>query len=164
MLWELFKKQLYASFLTLLKFVAGCWLIAAGCHWCGLHLKNYLNEASSFWESTTVWQNAMLVLAFVSLCLLGLHILTYKKHSHFTQRDVAGKFLPVLFAAFLTGLGTWALQAVGLANGLAGFRQPGLYTVAFGTITLAGAAASVLQASRKPKQTRQRASAILATP
>jgi hypothetical protein len=163
MVWELFKKQLYASFLRLLKFVAGCWLVAAGCYWCGPHLRNYLNDTHAFWDSTTAWQNATIVLAFISVCLLGLHVLTYKKHSHFTQRDVAGKLLPVLFAAFLTGLGAWLLQALGLADGIGGFRQPGLYTVAFGAITLAGAAASVLQASRKPSQRpHQRTAVILA--
>ena len=158
------KKQLYASFLALFKFVAGCWLIAVGCHQFGLHLKNYLNENLAFWQSTTVWQNAILVLAFVSLCLLGLHVLTYKKHSHFTQRDVAGKLLPVLFAAFLTGLGVWLLQAMGLAEGLAGFSWPGLYTVAFGGITLAGAVVSAIQSRTKESQApRQRVPAIFAT-
>ena len=94
MVWELLKKQLYASFLALFKFVAGCWLIAVGCHQFGLHLKNYLNENLAFWQSTTVWQNAILVLAFVSLCLLGLHVLTYKKHSISRSATLPGSSFP----------------------------------------------------------------------
>lgn len=144
MLWQLIRHNLYKSALMLFRYVAASWLISVACQWFGIHLHQYLRDESISWMSSSALTSiGWLVLEVLGIAL-GLHLLTFERHADFTERDVAGKVLPVLFAAWVTGIALWLIHFTRVDLGIVGFQSVGIFAIALPVVLMLAALVTVL--------------------
>lgn len=146
---ETFSKQIYLAALSLFVKILGTWFIVFGCHKLGAGLVEYLNDESGIFEGPLQWKKAMQLFWQVALCVVGLHLLTYRYHMHYTRRNVPGKLLPIVFAAWLTGGTIWLLHARHRLSGVEGFRSIGLFVVMLPLLLLVVSGVSIYRGARE---------------